>query len=172
MALSRGIRNNNPGNLIITPIAWQGKIPIPQNTDKKFEQFSSMELGIRAMFKDLINDINKGKNTVRKLINEYAPPSENNTAQYIKDVCQSIGVQPDQQITSINESFLLKLGKAVIKKENGTDSKHVTDTQIKRALSLLGNVSTENLKVDLKTKVLKYAIPIILVFYSVFTITL
>ncbi|WP_185965303.1 structural protein [Flavobacterium franklandianum] len=172
MALSRGIRNNNPGNLIITSIAWLGKIPIPQNTDKKFEQFSSMELGIRAMFKDLINDINKGKNTVRKLINEYAPPSENNTAQYIKDVCQSIGVQPDQQITSINQSFLLKLGKAVIKKENGTDSKHVTDTQIIRALSLLGNVSTENLKVDLKTKVLKYAIPIILVFYSVFTITL
>ncbi len=170
--LSRGIRNKNPGNLIYTSIAWQGKIPFSQNTDKKFEQFESMELGIRAMFKDLINDINKGKNTVRKLINEYAPPSENNTAQYIKDVSATIGVKPDDIITSVNGDFLLKLGKAIIKKENGADAKYVTDSQIINGMKLIGNVSTDKLKVSVKTNYLKIIIPLLLVFYSVFTLTL
>ncbi len=170
--LSRGIRNNNPGNLILTSIAWQGKIPAKSNTDGKFEQFQTMELGIRAMFKDLVNDINKGKNTVRKLINEYAPPSENNTSQYIKDVCQSIGVQPDDVITSINQSFLLKLGKAIIRKENGADASKVSDTQIINGMKLMGDVSTSILKVNTKSNKLYYLLPLFLVFYTVFTLTL
>ncbi|WP_310560619.1 hypothetical protein [Flavobacterium sp.] len=170
--VSRGIRNNNPGNLVSTNIAWQGKIPLSKNTDGKFEQFVSMELGIRAMFKDLINDINKGKNTVRKLINEYAPPSENNTSQYIKDVCKSIGVTPDQKISFVNSKFLLMLGKAIIKKENGKDASKVSDSQIIKAMDLLGDVSTPLLKVTTTKNGLAILIPLLLLFYTVFTITL
>ncbi|MDD5151423.1 MAG: hypothetical protein PHC28_13275 [Flavobacterium sp.] len=168
---TRGIRNNNPGNLIITNNAWQGKLPLSQNTDKHFEQFTSMEYGIRAMLKDLIHDINKGKNTVRKLISEYAPSFENNTAQYIKDVSQSIGVSADTKITSINASFLMLLSRAIIKKENGSDASKVSDSQIKKAIKMLGNVSTEVLKVDTSTKTL-IVIPLILFFYTVLAITL
>jgi hypothetical protein len=170
--LSRGIRNNNPGNLIYTNIAWQGKIPLSKNTDGKFEQFVSMELGIRAMFKDLVNDINKGKNTVRKLITEYAPPSENNTGQYIKDVCASIGVSADDVIKSVNQKFLLMLGKAIIKKENGADASKVSDAQIIKGMQLMGDVSTNSLKVSTNGKFPAIIIPLILVFYTVFTITL
>jgi hypothetical protein len=170
--IARGIRNNNPGNLISTNIDWQGKIPFSKNTDGKFEQFTSMDFGIRAMFKDLINDINKGKNTVRKLINEYAPPSENNTAQYIKDVCTSIGVTPDQKITSVNGEFLFMLAKAIIKKENGKDSVLVKDAQINKAMQMLGNVSTPLLKVTTKKNVLAVLVPLLLLFYTVFTISL
>ena len=170
--LSRGIRNNNPGNLVLTNIAWLGKISGKNNTDGKFEQFETMEYGIRAMFRDLINDIKKGKNTVRKLINEYAPPSENNTAQYIKDVCQSIGVKPDDKITSINQDFLLKLGKAIIRKENGSDASLVTDSQIIKGMKMIGDVSTNDFKVDLKSNKLYYVVPLLLLFYTVFTVTL
>jgi hypothetical protein len=170
--MTRGIRNKNPGNLIYTNIAWVGKLPLSQNTDKKFEQFDTMENGIRAMFKDLINDINKGKNTVRKLITEYAPPSENNTAQYIKDVCNSIGVTADQTISSVNQKFLLMLGKSIIKKENGVDASQVTDAQIIKGMQLMGDVSTSTLKVTTTAKSIALIIPIILVFYTVFTFTL
>ncbi|MBF2709249.1 structural protein [Flavobacterium soyangense] len=170
--LSRGIRNNNPGNLISTNIQWLGKIPLSKNTDGKFEQFETIELGIRAMFKDLINDINKGKNTVRKLITEYAPPNENNTGKYIKDVCSSIGVTPDQIITSVNYSFLLMLGKAIIKKENGSDASLVSDKQIIKGIKLLGDVSTSLLKVSTVKNNLAFLIPIFLLFYTVFTISL
>lgn len=171
--LSRGIRNNNPGNLVLTSIAWQGKISARLNTDGKFEQFTSIEYGIRAMFKDLVNDINKGKNTVRKLISEYAPPTENDTKKYILDVCQSIGVKPDDVITSINQSFLLKLGKAIIKKENGADASKVSDAQIIKGMQMMGDVSTTKLAVNLKSnKVAPILIALLLGFYTVFTVSL
>lgn len=170
--LARGIRNNNPGNLIITKDAWQGLIPLSKNTDGKFQQFTTMEYGIRAMFKDLVNDINKGKNTVRKLITEYAPPNENNTGQYIKDVCNSIGVTPDQKITSVNQKFLLMLGKAIIKKENAPDHTKVSDSQIIKGMKMMGEVSSQVLKVSTTPKSLSLLIPLLLVFYTVFTITL
>lgn len=170
--VSRGIRNNNPGNLVYTNIAWQGKLPLSQNTDKHFEQFTTIEYGIRAMFKDLINDINKGKNTVRKLITEYAPPHENNTGQYIKDVSNSIGVKPDDKITTINDNFLLLLGKAIIKKENGKDAVLVTDSQIKKGLSLIGDVSTATVKYVKSNSGIAVLIPLLLLFYTVFTVTL
>ena len=71
----RGIRNNNPGNLVRTKIKWVGKIPFAESTDQKFEQFRSVEYGIRAMAADLLNDIDKGKNTIQKIVYEFAPPS-------------------------------------------------------------------------------------------------
>lgn len=151
----RGLRNNNPGNLIRTSNAWQGKIPYPQSKDPKFEQFTTVIMGLRAMFKDLINDINKGKNTVKKLIYEYAPPNENNTDKYIQSVCKSIGVTPDQEIKSINNEFLILLGRAIIKVELGTSHSEITDSDLNDALQLLGNVSTDKLKVTIK-KSFKY----------------
>lgn len=171
MEKSRGLRNNNPGNLILTNIAWQGKIPNKQNTDGKFEQFTSIEYGIRAMYKDLVNDINKGKNTVTKLISEYAPPSENNTKQYINDVCATLGVKANDVLKTINSDFLLKLGRSIVTKENGNDGKLVTDAQLMKGMQLMGDVSTDKLKFVFKNST-KYILPLALLFYSVFTFTL
>ena len=46
---TRGIRNNNPGNLEKRTTDWQGKVPHPQNTDSRFEQFDTIEHGLRAL---------------------------------------------------------------------------------------------------------------------------
>lgn len=157
----RGLRNNNPGNLIRTADAWQGKIPFPQSKDTKFEQFTSLKWGLRAMLKDLIHDINKGKNTVTKLINEYAPKSENNTEAYIASVCKTIGVTPTQKITAINNQFLILLVRAILKVELGGANTQVTDGDIQEALEALGDVSTSSLKVTI-TKNWKPLIPALL----------
>jgi hypothetical protein len=146
----RGLRNNNPGNLKLTSIAWQGKIPKPQNTDKVFEQFTNIEYGLRAMYKDLINDISKGKNTVKKLISEYAPKTENNTTAYINQVASSIGVTPDQKITTINRKFLVLLGRAIIKVELGNAHLSILDSDLNKSIDLLTDSSTSTLKVDVK----------------------
>lgn len=114
----RGIRNNNPGNLVITPIAWRGKLPRAQNTDGRFEQFTSPLLGIRAMFIDIRGDVRRGANTLRKLITRYAPPSENNTAAYIAVVAKAIGKGADQILTDADFPALLA---AIIKHENGVN---------------------------------------------------
>ncbi len=112
----RGIRNNNPGNLILTNINWQGKVPRASNTDGKFEQFTSPLMGIRAMYLDIRGDVRRGADTLRKLITRYAPPSENNTAAYIATVAKAIGKGADQTLTAADFPALLA---AIIKHENG-----------------------------------------------------
>ncbi|MEA9415920.1 hypothetical protein, partial [Flavobacterium sp. PL02] len=159
-------------------IAWQGKIPQGTNPDKQFEQFENVHFGLRAMLKDLINDINKGKNTVKSLISEYAPPNENNTNAYINSVAATLGVSPTQKLTEINSTFLRKLARAILKVELGTAHKEITDADIVKSITMLGDVSTANLKVTFdkfalaKQYILPALITIGLFFYSYVTITI
>lgn len=134
----RGIRNNNPGNLVITDIAWKGKVPKARNTDGKFEQFEDDAgvpghiWGLRAMYMDLRGDvIKRGMNTVRKLVTAYAPPAENDTAAYVAAVAAAIGKGPDAVLTA---SDLLKVQAAVIQHENGVQPYPLDD--LKRAAAL------------------------------------
>ena len=55
---SRGLRNNNPLNLRKTSAKWLGKIP---STDKDFEQFTSLEMGLRAGAINIKTQINVRK---------------------------------------------------------------------------------------------------------------
>ncbi len=114
----RGIRNNNPGNLIYTSIQWNGKVPKEQNKDRRFEMFLSPVYGVRAMIKDLKNDISKGKNTVPALIEEYAPRFENNTEAYINTVCKDLKVDKTARLLPTKNTLRL-LVFSIAKVENG-----------------------------------------------------
>lgn len=114
---SRGIRNNNPGN-IRHGDAWQGLAE--QQTDSSFCVFRSPEYGIRALAKVLMNYEKKyGLNTVRKIVSCYAPENENDTDAYIKSVAGQLGVDADETITVRDKATLLVLVKAIIRHENG-----------------------------------------------------
>ncbi|WP_223880896.1 hypothetical protein [Roseococcus microcysteis] len=76
---SRGYRNRNPGNLDYHPsINWQGQIgrgdhwlPVAQ---QRFAAFETHEHGIRALARNLVTYQERhGLNTVRGIINRYAP---------------------------------------------------------------------------------------------------
>lgn len=85
---TRGIRNNNPGN-IRKGTTFDGQLPLAEQTDKSFIRFKSMEYGLRAMFR-LINTYGKkyGIYTIEGIISRWAPPSDgNNTEDYIEAVC-------------------------------------------------------------------------------------
>ncbi len=114
----RGIRNNNPGNLIYTNTNWTGKIPKAQNRDRRFEMFITPVFGVRAMIKDLKHDIEKGKNTVPKLIEEYAPRFENNTDTYIKTVCNDLKVSKRAKLLPTKNTLQL-LVFSISRVENG-----------------------------------------------------
>ncbi len=103
----RGIRNNNPGNLIYTNIKWNGKLPKEQNKDRRFEMFIAPVYGVRAMIKDLKHDIEKGKSTVPQLIEEYAPRFENNTDNYIDTVCWELKVSKTAKLLPTKNTLRL-----------------------------------------------------------------
>jgi len=128
---TRGVRNNNPGNIKIANNAWEGKVPVSQNTDGTFEQFVSMPYGVRALRVLLTNYINKGYNTIEKIINKYAPSSENHTQNYINYVSGKTGLMANTPVYSLNVPEILK---AIIEFENGQG--HVSLDDINKGLNL------------------------------------
>jgi hypothetical protein len=60
----RGIRNNNPGNIRLTRIDWEGKLLDSDNTDREFEQFVSPYFGLRAMARNLKSYQERGVTTI------------------------------------------------------------------------------------------------------------
>lgn len=132
--LPKGLRNNNPGNLIKTNIHWNGEVL--SNTDGHFEQFIELRYGIRALMRDLINDIRKGKTNVTALITEFAPAFENNTSSYINSVVNSIGTAIIGQLT---QEVLISLCKAIIRVEIGSNyTSYVTNQDYQDAIAILG----------------------------------
>ena len=115
--IPRGIRNHNPGN-IRHGDKWQGLSE--EQTDSSFCVFEAPEYGIRALAKILLNYERKyGLNTVRKIINRYAPEVENDTASYVLSVAGQLGVAADEVIDVADTAVMLVLIKAIIRHENG-----------------------------------------------------
>ena len=119
----RGIRNNNPGN-IVAGDKWLGRT----GTDGKYVKFKSSVYGIRAIGK-IINTYEKRYkiNTVKGIITRWAPPSENNTKQYINFVCRETGLKPTEKLNIFDsrgklkrEQILKSLISAIVKMENGS----------------------------------------------------
>ena len=89
--MTRGQRNNNPLNIRrVVGTCWKGSIA-PQ-TDPDFVQFITAEWGIRAAF-CIIETYRKKYQAVcvEDIISRWAPPSENNTREYIRAVCSLTG---------------------------------------------------------------------------------
>lgn len=118
----RGIRNNNPLN-IRKGNNWKGERP--NQTDKSFEEFETMEMGIRAGFKILKNYITGygGKippyDTIDKIVRRWAPPTENATERYIDFVSRDSGVHRYQKIDWKNKSVMVRIVDAMIFVECG-----------------------------------------------------
>lgn len=116
MNVPRGIRNNNPFNIKDSAIGWKGETG--RNDDKTFEEFGNPVDGIRAGVRILLNYKRKHRiNTVRALVNRFAPPVENDTGSYVRAVADAVGFPPDYEIDL--EQHLLTLSRAIIKHENG-----------------------------------------------------
>lgn len=114
MSAPRGIRNNNPGNL--EPVArWRGLV----GSDGRFAKFDTPRNGLRAIGVDLRAKMRRGLKTPRAVIEEYAPPNENNTEMYIKAVTSFVGIGDTQPIPIHDAAFLELWLKAITKHENG-----------------------------------------------------
>ena len=127
------ILNNNPGNIKDFGVEWDGMINAPL-TDGSFLKFDSPEMGVRALTRDLTNKMNRGLNTVGKIVNVYAPSSENDTNAYIDSVTQSMGIGADDVL---GEESLSDLIRAIIRQEGGDDAlQHYNDDIILKGMNL------------------------------------
>jgi hypothetical protein len=128
---ARGLRNNNPFNMVKTSIKWQGKV---NGTDPRFETFATVEEGIRAGIIDIVGDMaKKGQNTLTKLFEAFAPRFENDTTAYINYVSQVSGIAPNAPLlinNQIDAGSLAKIVQGIINKENGTQAAKVITPQI------------------------------------------
>ena len=112
----RGLRNNNPGNLRLTDTTWPGEVT---GKDQAFKTFATPEDGIRGIFTSISKKQARGLNTIEQIINSYAPPSENNTQQYINAVAKQAGLDPTQPLDLSNKDLASKIIAAIITHENG-----------------------------------------------------
>jgi hypothetical protein len=118
--MTRGIRNNNPGNINNNSAKpWQGQLLHDPILEPRFCRFESPEYGIRALMKLLCNYYKGGHNSISKIINRYAPSSDNNnTTAYINGVSKALNIDQFAKI-DVNKSTLFALSKAIIRHENG-----------------------------------------------------
>jgi len=117
--LPRGIRNNNPGNIRISAIKWQGQRQT-QLSDKDFIEFISPIYGVRAIMLLLLNYHTKyGLDTIESIINRYAPPCENATDHYIYSVSKITGFKRRGKINLTQKETLIKCAQAIVLHENG-----------------------------------------------------
>lgn len=116
MTPTRGERNNNPGN-IRHGSNWLGLSE--DQPDKSFCTFDDPMYGVRALAKILLVYRAKGFDTVREIIQRWAPSIENNTGAYVAAVAASMRVDPDTHLDVIHYDQMYPLVAAIIKHENG-----------------------------------------------------
>lgn len=141
--LSRGIRNNNPGNL---NFAGQKGATLESGPNARFASFPTMLEGIAALDRQVMLYLKRGKNTIDQIIDIYAPSSDgNNTSSYKSYLSQYTGLGVKEKIDGSNFEVMKKLIQGIINHENGAAARAVSGDDVMRALAMnRGNVYSPN----------------------------
>lgn len=117
MSGPRGLRNNNPGNIVRTGETWRG-MAADQSTDSRFVVFESPVWGLRALARVLRSYYAQGRTNLQAIIGRWAPPNENDTGSYIAAVSRATGLMPAQNIV-LTDDVLARIMEAIVQHENG-----------------------------------------------------
>lgn len=129
---TRGIRNNNPGNIRASKDQWEGMT----GDDGAFVTFDSPESGVRALGKNLLSYGRQGYDSIEKIINRWAPPNENDTKAYIDSVVAATGIPATQSLDLSNPDTLSALAQAISFHETGSRyNPEVYQRGVERALN-------------------------------------
>lgn len=135
---TRGIRNNNIGNIRVSKDQWEGAT----GDDGSFVTFDTPDSGVRALAKNLMSYGRQGYDSIEKIINRWAPPSENDTQSYIDSVVAATGIPATQSIDLTNPDVLASLSEAIGYHETGSRyDPEVYKLGVSRALSGAGGIT-------------------------------
>ncbi len=117
---TRGERNRNPGNLEYhAQIPWQGQLGIEDGKPGRFAKFDTPENGIRAIAKILLHYHREGYDTIRKIIEHWAPAAENDSTAYVDAVAYEMQCDPDAPLDPTVATTMEGLVTSIIHYENG-----------------------------------------------------
>lgn len=133
---TRGYRNRNPGNIEhVAANRWLGLDNPP--SDGRFCRFVEHCYGIRALAVLLMAYHDRhGCDTVRKIINRWAPEHENPTRNYVTFVAREVGVGPDDTLSVHDPQVMFGLVTGIIRFELG--GMPYSDREIWSGLELAG----------------------------------
>lgn len=110
--------SNNPGN-------------VRDASGKGFQKFATPEAGIKAADANLSAYWSKyGINTPKDIVTRWAPPSENDTDSYIKDVSKRTGLDPGKPIDMTDPKMRALLLSAMFHHEGRKGFSNLTPDQI------------------------------------------
>lgn len=119
-AMPRGLRNNNPGNIMALPSGhmWDGQTGIDP---AGYAVFATPEAGMKAAATNL-QSYSKlhGINTVSGVVSRWAPQAAgNNTGNYAAYIAQQMGVDPNQKLNMSDPSVQHGILSGIFSFENG-----------------------------------------------------
>lgn len=116
--MSRGLENNNPGNIRRAKVRYRGEVR--PSRDPEFKQFESLAWGYRAIFV-LLDTYRRryGIDTLRGMLSRWAPPSENHTEAYIRAVADDTGIDPDEPLDTRDAATMVPVAASISRVENG-----------------------------------------------------
>ena len=108
--MTLGERNNNPLNIRKVPgVRWRGEILPLKGDGGSFVRFESIEWGVRAALKLLRTYRDKyAATSIKEIITRWAPPTENNTDNYIDAVCRLTSFGGNERLTEKEWPALIK----------------------------------------------------------------
>lgn len=143
MTTPRGIRNRNPGNIIVAGWTQRQSGYLGPEAEGRFARFDTMANGLVALMRLLQNYRGQGLTTVRGIINKWAPPVENDTSAYVLAVAKALNVGPDQELP--DEPWVYhSLARAITGHENGRQAAAdgISDRDYAEAMATLFGTET------------------------------
>jgi hypothetical protein len=119
--MSRGLDNNNPGNLVKSDSHYFVGEKF-KSTDAKFRQFYEMAYGYRAMFRNLQFYRDYGWNTLRIIITHWDGETQEIVDNYVKAMLQYTGLPENEPLNMKDKATLIKLVAGISWFENGIDA--------------------------------------------------
>lgn len=102
---NRCVRNRNPGDIEFAP--WTAEAPYNATLEKvqpgvkaRFACFPTADQGFAALSALLLGPHYRDL-TIEQAINRYAPASENDTTNYVTQVCGWVGCKPDETVAEV-----------------------------------------------------------------------
>ncbi|TAP38264.1 hypothetical protein EYR97_01265 [Alteromonas sp. KUL42] len=121
----RGIRNHNPGNIVVTGDRWKGLATVAQmnevqKQERRFCVFIAPEWGLRAIFILLRNYQTKGCKTLFDYISRWAPASDgNHTYGYANFCAGRLRIKTSDILNIQDIDVQTAMVKAIVAFENG-----------------------------------------------------